>query len=150
MTEEITNLLFANGADFGGDLMARNIQRGRDHGIPGFCCYYQLHVDSNFDCDKGWNDKYEGISQDNWNLLRTIHARPSDIDLWTGGLAQDPFNGGLTGQVLQQMKCKFLILSTWMLLEWQGTHPKTSHLWCNETLIGRNHTFYTIFSRYIL
>jgi peroxidase len=104
MTEEITNLLFADGADFGGDLMARNIQRGRDHGIPGFCCYYQLHVDSNFDCDEGWNNKYEGISQDNWNLLRTIHARPSDIDLWTGGLAQDPNNGGLTGEVLQQMK----------------------------------------------
>jgi len=105
MTEEITNLLFAGaGADFGGDLMARNIQRGRDHGIPGFCCYYQLHVDSNFDCDKGWNNKYKGISQDNWNLLRTIHTRPSDIDLWTGGLAQDSFNGGLTGQVLQQMK----------------------------------------------
>ena len=111
MTEEITNLLFADGADFGGDLMARNIQRGRDHGIPGFCCYYQLYVDSNFDCDKGWNNQFKDISSDNWNLLRTIYARPSDIDLWTGGLAQDPFNGGLTGQVLQQMKCKFLIVS---------------------------------------
>ena len=100
--------MFAGDADFGGDLIARNIQRGRDHGIPGFCCYYQLYVDSNFDCDDGWNDRYDDISQDNWSLLRDIYDRPSDIDLFTGGLAQEPNNGGLTGRVFQQMKCEFL------------------------------------------
>jgi len=104
VTAETTNLLFAGDADFGGDLIARNIQRGRDHGIPGFCCYYQLYVDSNFDCDDGWNDRYDDISQDNWSLLRDIYDRPSDIDLFTGGLAQEPNNGGLTGRVFQQMK----------------------------------------------
>merc|ERR1712223_574591 len=36
-TSEITNLLFASGADFGGDLVSRNLQRARDHGMPGFC-----------------------------------------------------------------------------------------------------------------
>merc|ERR1712241_1115059 len=104
VTAETTNLLFAAGADFGGDLIARNIQRGRDHGIPGFCCYYQLFVDSNFNCNDGWNDRYDDISQDNWSLLRDIYDRPSDIDLFTGGLAQEPNNGGLTGRVFQQMK----------------------------------------------
>ena len=101
--------MFAGDADFGGDLIARNIQRGRDHGIPGFCCYYQLYVDSNFDCGDGWNDRYDDISQDSWNLLRDIYDRPSDIDLFTGGLAQEPNNGGLTGQVFQAMKCEFLL-----------------------------------------
>merc|ERR1712156_1250090 len=104
VTAETTNLLFAGDADFGGDLIARNIQRGRDHGIPGFCCYYQLYVDSDFDCDEGWNDRYDDISQDNWSLLRDIYDRPSDIDLFTGGLAQEPNNGALTGVVFQQMK----------------------------------------------
>ena len=103
-------MLFAAGADFGGDLIARNIQRGRDHGIPGFCCYYQLFVDSNFNCDDGWENRYNDISQANWNLLRTIYDKPSDIDIFTGGLAQEPFNGGLTGEVFQQLKCKFIIL----------------------------------------
>ena len=103
-------MLFASGADFGGDLIARNIQRGRDHGIPGFCCYYQLFVDSNFNCDDGWENRYNDISQANWNLLRTIYDKPSDIDIFTGGLAQGPFNGGLTGQVFLQLKCKFFLL----------------------------------------
>ena len=98
--------MFAGDADFGGDLVARNIQRGRDHGIPGFCCYYQLHVDSNFNCDLGWDKRYDDISQSNWELLSTIYDKPSDIDIFTGGLAQEPFNGGLTGRVLQQIKSK--------------------------------------------
>ena len=94
--------------DFGGDLVARNIQRGRDHGIPGFCCYYNLIVDSSFDCDSGWDKRYDDVSQENWELLRTIYDKPSDIDIFTGGLAQDPHNGGLTGQVFQQLKCKIV------------------------------------------
>ena len=101
-------MLFADGNDFGGDLLARNIQRGRDHGIPGFCCYYQLYVDENFDCNDGWNRQYDGFSQENWNLLSTIYDRPSDIDIFTGGLGQEPHNGGLTGEVFQEMKCKSL------------------------------------------
>ena len=98
--------------NFGEDLVARNIQRGRDHGLPGYCCYYNLHVDKNFNCNNGWDKRYNGISQTNWNLLKTIYKNPSDIDVFTGGLAQDPHNGGLTGQVFQKMKRKILILST--------------------------------------
>ena len=98
--------------NFGEDLVARNIQRGRDHGLPGYCCYYNLHVDKNFNCNNGWDKRYNTISQTNWNLLKTIYKTPSDIDVFTGGLAEDPHNGGLTGQVFQKMKRKILILST--------------------------------------
>ena len=98
--------------NFGEDLVARNIQRGRDHGLPGYCCYYNLHVDKNFNCNNGWDKRYNTISQTNWNLLKTIYKTPSDIDVFTGGLAEDPHNGGLTGQVFQKMKRKISILST--------------------------------------
>ena len=94
--------------NFGEDLVARNIQRGRDHGLPGYCCYYNLHVDKNFNCNNGWDKRYNTISQTNWNLLKTIYKTPSDIDVFTGGLAEDPHNGGLTGQVFQKMKRKIL------------------------------------------
>ena len=55
VTEQVSNLLFANVLGHGSDLVARNIQRGRDHGLPGFCCYYKRHVDPSFDCSGGWD-----------------------------------------------------------------------------------------------
>jgi peroxidase len=107
ITEDATNLLFPDaGASFGSDLIARNIQRGRDHGIPGFCCYYKKYDNGDQDCSHGWNDRYRGISEGNWHLLQTLYEKPSDIDLFTGGLAQDAFDGGLTGKVFQKMKSK--------------------------------------------
>ena len=36
--------------------------------------------------------------------MQEIYASPNDIDLFTGGLAQDAYNGGLTGKVFNKMK----------------------------------------------
>ena len=100
LTKEITNMLFPDpGANYGSDLAARNIQRGRDHGLPGFCCYYNLYQDENHDCSNGWDKRYDGISTKNWNLLQIVYNHPNDIDLYTGALAQEPYNGGLGGKV---------------------------------------------------
>ena len=93
--------------NFGQDLVARNIQRARDHGIPGFCCYYKLHQDPDLDCNSGWDKKYDGFSDNDWTQLQSVYAKPSDIDLFTGGLMQKPFNGGLTGKVFNEMKGNF-------------------------------------------
>ena len=104
------------GANFGTDLAARNIQRGRDHGLPGFCCYYKLYDDKNHDCSNGWNDRYHDISNENWNLLQTIYEHPNDIDLFTGALAQDSHNGGLTGKVFLTMKSTYLKYSFYFII----------------------------------
>ena len=56
--EDLTNHLFAN-VGLTTDLVARNLQRGRDHGLPGFCCYYKKMADDDFDCTQGWDRRYE-------------------------------------------------------------------------------------------
>ena len=101
VTDQVTNFLFPEKHDTSAtsDLAARNIQRGRDHGLPGFCCYYKLYQDENKNCNEGWDMKYEGISQTNWQLLQEIYLHPNDIDLFTGGLAQEPYNGAVVGTV---------------------------------------------------
>ena len=113
MSIQVTNFLFPSKEnDFGGDLAALNIQRGRDHGLPGFCCYYKLYDDANFDCTKGWSERYNGFSLKNWDLLQTIYDSPSDIDLFTGGLTQEPNDPsapspGLLGKVFNRMIGKY-------------------------------------------
>merc|ERR1711962_926033 len=104
VTIQVTNFLFPDeGKTFGGDLVARNIQRARDHGLPGFCCYYKLYDDENFDCTSDWSKRYNSFSPEDWALLQSIYEKPSDIDLFTGGLAQKPLNGGLLGKVFNRM-----------------------------------------------
>ncbi|TRY61661.1 hypothetical protein TCAL_04392 [Tigriopus californicus] len=69
ITEEVTNHLFEdkNTPYSGLDLASLNIQRGRDHGLPGY------------------------------NLLKRTYDHVDDIDLFTGGLAETPLHGGLVG-----------------------------------------------------
>jgi peroxidase len=110
VTTETTNLLFPEeGADFGGDLIARNIQRGRDHGLPSYVAFYDFYFgqpknkNEDMDC---WDHKPITISQTNWDLLSTIYAHPHHIDLFVGGLAEDAVSGGLTGAVFNAIKAK--------------------------------------------
>ena len=112
---QVTNFLFPSKEnDFGGDLVALNIQRGRDHGLPGFCCYYKLYDDENFDCTDGWSHRYKDFSPENWALLQSIYKSPSDIDLFTGGLTQEPKNNGLLGNVFNRMIGKYNYLKKHM------------------------------------
>jgi len=94
--------------DFGRDIVALNIVRGRDHGLPSFCCYYKLHQKPDFDCNSGWDKQYqyEDFSDEDWEELQTVYAKPSDIDLFAGGLMQKPKNGGLTGKVFNAIKAE--------------------------------------------
>ena len=62
-----------------------------------------MYDDKNFDCKSGWSKRYNGFSPENWALLQTIYKNPSDIDLFTGGLSQEPRNNGLLGNVFNRM-----------------------------------------------
>jgi len=84
---------------FGQDLGARNIQRGRDHGIPGYNKYREY-------CKL---EKIESLTEDgrpsninikNWkNILRAYqNGNVDDIDLFVGGLAETSLPRALVGE----------------------------------------------------
>ena len=88
----------------GHDLVSLNIQRGRDHGIPGYsavrekCGLGKLEVRLKHSTIKfltgfviqSFDDKPSDISDESWTLLRSVYSRVEDIDLFVGGLAETP------------------------------------------------------------
>ena len=105
MTSELSNHLFANKDPPMGptDLASRNIHRGRDHGLPGFCAYYRRFQDQSHDCTQGWETKYVGIPDDTWAQMQQVYDHPSDIDLFTAGIAQENEPQSQLGKVFQGM-----------------------------------------------
>eukprot|EP00094_Tigriopus_californicus_P004962 TCALIF_04778-PA protein Name:"Similar to Pxn Peroxidasin (Drosophila melanogaster)" AED:0.07 eAED:0.07 QI:0/0/0/0.33/1/1/3/0/685 len=101
---DVTNHLFPeHGASFGSDLVARNIQRGRDHGLASYNAYREL-------CGRrapcSWDDRPADISSSNWRTLKELYNHPNDIDVFVGGLAERPSQDGLTGHTFQCIKSK--------------------------------------------
>merc|ERR1712142_263788 len=74
------------------DLAARNIQRGREHGIPPYgilrekCGLAPLGT-----------SKPEEIEQDTWDNLLRVYNSPADIDAFVGGLAEVAPADGVVG-----------------------------------------------------
>ena len=63
------------------DLAAKNIQRGRDHGIAPYNAYRQACGLKPL-CD--WNEKPDNISPENWAKLEKVYNHPSEIELFSG------------------------------------------------------------------
>ena len=97
VADALRNLLFTNvnsdtrGEPIPGDLASRNIQRGRDHGIPG---YAKLREACGMKPLSGTSRPAE-IDSTNWNKLMTTYKNdPTQIDGFTGGLAETaPLDG---------------------------------------------------------
>lgn len=69
------------------DLAALNIQRGRDHGLPGYTAYRRF-------CQlpeiKDFEDLHVAITnQTTRNALRELYGHVDNIDLWVGGILED-------------------------------------------------------------
>merc|ERR1711902_112768 len=92
-SEDIINHLFESeekerggGDGIGGlDLIALNIQRGRDHGLPGYNVYREV-------CQVGkarrWEDFEDIISVENVRKLKENYRHVDDVDLYVGGFLE--------------------------------------------------------------
>ncbi|XP_064002806.1 thyroid peroxidase [Pogoniulus pusillus] len=95
LNEELTEKLFVLSNNGSLDLSSLNLQRGRDHGLPGyndwreFCDLPKLETQS---------DLNSVITNPNiTEKIMELYHNPSNIDVWLGGLVEDFLPGARTG-----------------------------------------------------
>lgn len=95
VAEDVKNYLYKGKHEkIGSDLIAFNIQRGRDHGLPA----YHVYLDFCFGFKAcGWHDLAKFIPAAQLNVLRGLYADFRDVDLYTGGLSEKKFPDASVG-----------------------------------------------------
>ncbi|XP_032299775.1 thyroid peroxidase [Coturnix japonica] len=95
MNEELTDKLFVLSNNGSLDLASLNLQRGRDHGLPGyndwreFCGLPKLETQTDLNAIITNQKVTEKIME--------LYHNPSNIDVWLGGLVEDFLPGARTG-----------------------------------------------------
>uniref|UniRef100_A0A0K2TLR4 Peroxidasinlike [Acyrthosiphon pisum] n=1 Tax=Lepeophtheirus salmonis TaxID=72036 RepID=A0A0K2TLR4_LEPSM len=77
------------------DLAALNIQRGRDHGIPGYVKYRNWCKKENI---TSFNELRRVFNKTIIRKLKSVYKNVQDIDLFTGGILEESMKGGLVGE----------------------------------------------------
>ena len=99
ITDEVTNHLFqAKDKSFGMDLVALNLQRGRDHGLPGYNAFRELCGLKRVENFNGFNDL---IPKQIVERLKLIYKDVDDVDLFIGGISESSVPGALLGHTFQ-------------------------------------------------
>jgi hypothetical protein len=95
VVDDVRNFLFGLPGDGGFDLVALNIQRGRDHGLPDY---------NYVRADLGLEPKPDFASVASDALIRerleSAYQGVDQIDLWVGGLAEDAIPGAHVGELI--------------------------------------------------
>ncbi|XP_059059123.1 uncharacterized protein LOC131852476 [Achroia grisella] len=95
ITEELTNHLFQTPQfDFGMDLAAINIQRGRDHGVAPYTSWREP---CGLSAILEFEDLFRVMPVRTVRKLESLYRHVDDIDLFTGGMSERPVVGGLVG-----------------------------------------------------
>lgn len=104
--DDVRNFLFGQPGAGGFDLAAINIQRGRDHGLASFNDMRRalgLRPVSRFD----EISEKPSVQQ----ALAAAYDSVEDIDLWVGGLAEDPHKKAMVGETFYHiLKRQFIAL----------------------------------------
>ena len=93
---DIRNLLFGNAGDGGDDLIARDIQRGRDNGIPS---YNALRVAYGLPAVTSFAQITSNVQVQ--QALEQAYGSVDNIDAFEGGLAEDHVRGADVGPLFR-------------------------------------------------
>lgn len=90
---DLRNFLFGMPGSGGLDLSVLNIQRGRDHGLPGY-------NDAREDFGLARKTSFEEISSNAETVKRLsqVYQSVDEIDPWVGGLAEDAYQDSMLGE----------------------------------------------------
>ncbi|HSR51504.1 MAG TPA: peroxidase family protein [Acidobacteriota bacterium] len=95
VVDDVRNFLFGPPGSGGFDLASLNIQRGRDHGLPGYNTVraaFGLAPRQSFD---------QVTSDDEVrSRLESIYDDVDQMDAWVGGLAEDPLPNAHVGELI--------------------------------------------------
>ena len=117
-SEDIINHLFEDGRSREGlddgksreglDLIALNIQRGRDHGLPGYNVYREV---VGLGKAENWDGLRNNIRDKDIENLKKVYKHVDDVDLFVGGILERPI--AFIGQTFQ-----VLIVDTFLRLKY--------------------------------
>lgn len=98
-TEELTERLFQGDDTHGMDLVALNVQRGRDHGLPPYLEWRKI-------CGLPGITSWQGLAAvvEKPNLvprLQRLYGSIEEVDLYIGGTIERPLEGSLLGPTFQ-------------------------------------------------
>jgi len=94
---ELTDHLFQKNhlsQNFGQDLFAINLQRGREHGIP---TYNEFRKACGLRSLTSWSNRPKEHEAEYWTHLEKVYESVYDIDLYAGAIAETGVRGGAVG-----------------------------------------------------
>ncbi|XGW04994.1 hypothetical protein V3C99_015853 [Haemonchus contortus] len=92
---ELTEKLFDRFHEVALDLAVMNIQRGRDHGLPGYTEYRRF---CNLSVPQTWDDLAADVPDASVRAkMRSLYGDPANVDLWVGGIAEQRLPDALMG-----------------------------------------------------
>lgn len=103
-----------NNKIFGGDQLAFDIQRTRDHGLQPYINYIKKCLNIRI---TSWDDLTSLIAEDDLNKLRSIYSSVQDVDLIVGALSEMPNENATVGPTISCI----LSESTSRCVHWTST-----------------------------
>ncbi|XP_033217357.1 peroxidase-like isoform X2 [Belonocnema kinseyi] len=94
VVSDMTHGLFKTNGNLGLDAVSLDIQRGRDHGLPGYN-YYRKYC--GLPVAKNFADFLDYIPSEMLKKLRSLYNSPDDVDLVIGGMAERSVDDGILG-----------------------------------------------------
>lgn len=103
LNDELTEQLFYSAHAVALDLAAMNIQRSRDHAVPGYTEWRKFCNMTNVET---FDDLAGEISNHHVRRkLKELYGHPGNIDVWVGGILEDQLPGAKVGPLF---KCLLL------------------------------------------